>query len=292
MVRSNSSLMILTKASTEDAYANAAGGYLKYNTDTKQTLYASVRFHTSQPVGYGQNREDTLLFNDNGDALTVNSEAFIGWNGRQRTLKIGNLMLNTPMMNDDRTRIVPWSYQGAAYTGEAIEHIKVQLYYIAQIRSFTSDEYTKESASGEIGSGITMLGLEYDGIKNLNLQSYYYYAPDLYSTFTAQADYEIIIDEDNMICMGIQYFKSGNGGEYAQTENKNGGDDIDLLALKVGFDAEDWEVSLNYSQNFGLSGIVKGYGGLAQVFTTSTLFKSIRLNYKTIVITFPSHQYH
>ncbi len=75
----------IDKASDEDAYANAVGGYLKYSTDTKQSLYASVRFHTSQPVGHGQNREDTSLFNDNGDALTANSEAFIGWNGRSRT---------------------------------------------------------------------------------------------------------------------------------------------------------------------------------------------------------------
>ncbi len=124
-----------------------------------------------------------------------------------------------------------------------------------------------------------MIGIEYDGIKNLDLQSYYYYAPDLYSTFTAQADYKIIIDEDNMICMGIQYFKSGNGGQYAQTENKNGGDDIDLIAFKAGFDAEDWMISLNYSQNFGISGIVKGYGGLAKVFTTSMMANG-RGNYK------------
>ncbi len=269
----------IDKASDEDAYANAVGGYLKYSTDTNRSIYGTVRFHTSQPVGYNKNREDTALFKDNGDALTVNSEAYIGWRGRHRTLKMGNLMLNTPLMNDDRTRIVPWSYQGAAYTGEAIPDTKVQLNYIRQIRSYTSDEYTKESASGEIGSGITMLGIEYDGIKNLDLQGYYYYVPDLYSTFTAQADYKVIIDEDNMICVSIQYFKSGNGGKYAQTENKNGGDDIDLVALKVGFDAEDWLVNLNYSQNFGISGIVKGYGGLAKVFTTSMIANG-RGNYK------------
>jgi len=271
----------IDKTSDEDAYATALGGYLKYSTDTKRALYGSVRFHTSQPVGYNKNREDTALFNndENGDALIVNSEAFIGWNGRKRTLKVGNLMLNTPMMNDDRTRIVPWSYQGAAYTGEVNPDTKVQLNYIRQIRSYTSDEYKKESASGEIGSGITMLGLQYDGIKNLDLQSYYYYAPDLYSTFIAQADYKLILDKDNMVCVSIQYFNSGNSGRFAETENKNGGDDIDLLALKAGFHAEDWMVSLNYSQNFGISGIVKGYGGLAKVFTTSMVANG-RGNYK------------
>jgi hypothetical protein len=190
----------IDKASDDDAYANAVGGYLKYSTDTKMPLYASVRFHISQPVGYSKNPEDTALFNNdkNADTLAVNSEAFIGWNGRNRTLKVGNLMLSTPMMNDDRTRIVPWSDQGAAATGETLPDTRVQLYHIRQIRSHTSSKYTKESASGEIGSGITMLGIQYDGFEHFDLQSYYYYAPDLYSTFIAQVDYKLIIDEDNI----------------------------------------------------------------------------------------------
>ena len=271
----------IDKESDEDAYATALGGYLKYSTDTNRSFYGSVRFHTSQPVGNTKNREATALFNNdkNGSALTVNSEAFIGWRGSGRILKVGNFMLNTPMMNDDRTRIVPWSYQGAAFTGEAIPNIKAQLYHITQIRSHTSDEYKKESASGKIGSGITMFGLEYDGFEHFDLQSYYYYAPDLYSTLTLQVDYEFIIDKDNLICAGLQYYNSGNGGKYAETENKNGGDDIDLIALKVGYNAEDWMLSLNYSQNFGISGMVKGYGGLAKLFTTSMIANG-RGNYK------------
>ena len=271
----------IDKESNEDAYATALGGYLKYKTSTEKIIYGAVRFHTSNPVGPNKNREATALFNSdkNGDALTANSEAYIGWNGTGRVLKVGNLMLSTPMMNDDTTRIVPWSYQGAAYTGETLPNTRVQLYHINQIRSHTSDQYKKESASGAIGSGITMLSIEYDGFENLDLQSYYYYAPDLYSTFIAQADYKLLLSENDLICASIQYFNSGDGGEYAETENRNGGDDINLLAIKAGFDTDNWLVSLSYSQNFGISGIVKGYGGLAKVYTTSMVANG-RGNYK------------
>jgi len=271
----------IDKKSAEDAYANALGGFLKYSTDTNNSFYASVRFHTSQPVGSNKNKEDTALFNNdkNAESLTVNSEAYIGWNGKNRILKVGNLMLNTPMMNDDRTRIVPWSYQGFAYTGKATRDTKVQLYHISQIRSHTSDEYKKESASGKIGSGITMLGFNYTGVNSLDLISYYYYAPDLYSTFIAQADYKLVLDSENLLCASVQYFNSGNGGKYAERKNKNGGDDIDLVAVKIGYTAEDWMITLNYSQNFGISGIVKGYGGLSHVFTTSMVANG-RGNYK------------
>ena len=265
----------------KNAYATSLGGYLKYSTDVKKTLYGSVRFHTSNPIGNNKNKMVTQLFNNDkdGDALTTISESYIGFQHNQQLIRVGNLMLNTPMMNDDTTRIVPWSYQGVAYTGETLPDTKLQLYHITQIRSNTSDEYKKESASGRIDEGITMLGLHYNGIDELSLQGYYYYAPELYSTFITQIDYKHVIDQDDFFCAGIQYFKSGNGGKYADTEAANGGDDIDLLALKAGLDADNWSVTLNYSQNFGLSGILKGYGGLAKVYTTSMIANG-RVNYK------------
>jgi hypothetical protein len=264
----------IDKENADDSYATAVGGYLKYTTDKKNLLYGSVRFHTSNPIGSSQNPASTHLFDNDNDAsaFVANSEAYLALHSEERILKVGNLMLATPMMNEDKTRIVPWSYQGAAYTGTALPHTKVQLFHIKKIRSFTSSSYTRESASGEIGDkGITMLGVHYNGIHELELKSYYYYAPDLYSTFIAQADYKHSLSEQHFFCLGAQYFKSGHGGIYNQTDNKNGGDDIDLIALKASFDTPNWKVGLNYSRNFGISGIVKGYGGLAKVYTTSMI---------------------
>ncbi|EDZ62666.1 putative outer membrane porin [Sulfurimonas gotlandica GD1] len=272
----------INKETGLDAYATALGGYLKYTTDTKNSFFASVRFHTSNPVGDNLNKGATALFNNdkNADALTTISESFLAYKTKSRVMKLGNFMLKTPMMNDDTTRIVPWSYQGFTYTGESIKDLKVQLYYINAIRSFTSDTYKQESASGEFGdSGISMLSAHYTGINGLKAQAFYYYAPELYSTFVAQTDYELSVDKNALFCVGAQYFNSGDGGKYAVTQNRNGGDDINLLALRTSVDTEDWMISINYSQNFGLSGIVKGYGGLAKVYTTSMIANG-RGNYK------------
>lgn len=270
------------KESTPDSYATSLGGYLKYTTDSKNPFFASLRFHTSNPVGNTLNPELTSLFNNdnNASALNVVSESFLAYQAKNRIMRVGNFMLKTPMMNVDTTRTVPWSYQGFTYTGTAIKDTKVQLNYISAIRSHTSDAYTDESASGRIGkSGITMLALHYSGIKGLSLKGYYYYAPELYSTFIAKAYYQFYADKETLLCLGAQYFNSGNGGEFAQTESRNGGDDINLLALRVLLDREDYSISLNYSNNFGISGIVKGYGGLAKVYTTSMVANG-RGNYK------------
>jgi len=191
-------------------------------------------------------------------------------------------------MNDDTTRIVPWSYQGVAFTSDTLEDTTVQVNYITQIRENTSDNYTRESASGKFENGITMLGVTYEGIERLNLQIYYYDAPELYNTFTTQLDHKHIFQDDYLVCLGVQYFKSGDGGKYNTRESRNGGDDIDLLALKVGLDGPSYGLTLNYSQNFGYSGIVKGYGGLAKVYTTSMVANG-RGNYKPETWMLKSH---
>jgi len=255
----------------EDAYANALGGFLKYTTDETNPFFGSVRFHQSSSLGSNQNKEKTQLFNNDKNAsnLTAMSEAFLAYKYKGRLFKLGNMMLNTPMMNDDTTRIVPWSYQGASFTSEHLADTKIQMYYITQIRENTSDAYKKESASGKFNDGISMLGLTYEGINEMSFQAYYYHAPELYNTLITQIDYRQVLDEDYLFCYGIQYFKSSDGGKYNNTLSRNGGDDIDLIALKAGIDGPKYNFTLHYSQNFGLSGIVKGYGGLAKVYTTS-----------------------
>ncbi|EQB34485.1 hypothetical protein M947_10790 [Sulfurimonas hongkongensis] len=268
----------IDKKNGSNAYATSTGGYLKYSTDTKNPFFASIRFHTSNPTFDSTNREKTALFKKDGTALTAISESFLAYRTKSRILKVGNFMLNTPMMNDDTTRIVPWSYRGFAYTGESIKNLKVQLYYIDAIRSNTTDEYKKQSASGEFDS-ITMFSLHYNGISGLKTGFYYYYSPKLYSTFVAQGDYDIALNANTLLCFGVQYFKSGDGGKYAKTDDKNGGDNINLVALRSSIDAKNYSLSLNYSQNFGLSGVVGGYGGAAKVYTTSMIANG-RGNYK------------
>lgn len=261
----------IDKKEQENSYATALGGFLKYTTDNAKPLFGSVRFYQSSPVGPSKNPEATALFNNDTGAssLSAVAESFLAYQDHDRLFKAGNMMLATPMMNDDTTRIVPWSYQGFSFVSEALADTKVQLNYITQIRKNTSADYTKQSASGEFEDGISMFALTYEGLKDISLQAYYYHAPELYSTFISQIDYQQVTGDEYLFCAGLQYFKSGNGGVYNERTSRNGGDDIDLLALKFGVDGDNWNVTLNYSQNFGLSGIVKGYGGLAKVYTTS-----------------------
>ena len=162
-VQGNATLFFynIDKKEEENAYATALGGFLKYTTDDSKPLSASVRFYQSSPVGPNKNLEDTALFNNDkeGSSLTAVAESFAAYRHEAFLFKAGNMMLSTPMMNDDTTRIVPWSYQGFALISEAFTDTSIQLNYIAQIREHTSADYTRQSASGEFEEGISMLAL-------------------------------------------------------------------------------------------------------------------------------------
>jgi len=252
----------IDKEKEEKIYATALGGYLKYTTDTNRGLFTSVRFDTSNPVGGYSERSKTSLFNNDNNAkgFSTLTEAFIGFKKKNHILKLGNIMLKTPMMNDDTTRIVPWSYRGIAYIGEPFKDFKSQLYHIRSMRSNTSDLYTTKSPSGEFSkSGISIVSLHYEGIQHLKLQSFYYYSPTTFCSFFTQADYEYFSNNVLIFCLGVQYIKSNHEKE------------IDLLALRTLFDTDNWLFSLSYSQNFGVDGVNKGYGGLTKIYTRSMI---------------------
>jgi hypothetical protein len=269
------------KAAGFDSYATSLGGHLQYTTKNWNEMYVRVAAHSSNAVGPKLNPQATFLFNNDNDgkSFTALSESFLGYRRNQRVLKVGNFRLNTPMMNDDKSRIVPWSYRGVAFTSTPRQGFRMLLNYITHTRSYTSDQYTRESASGSIEEGVTMVGMQYEPIPELSLYGFYYHAPELYDTGVLQIDYKHPVDDELMFCMGAQYFKSGNGGRHAVTESVRGGDDIDLVGLRASLETETIDLAINYSRNYGISGITKGYGGSAKVYTTS-MIASGRANYK------------
>ena len=268
-------------AAGADSYAASLGGHLQYTTRNWHEMYVRVAAHSSNAVGPKLNPRATFLFNNDNDgkSFTALSESFLGYRRNQRVLKAGNFRLNTPMMNDDKSRVVPWSYRGVAFVSTPRQGFRMLLNHITHTRSYTSDQYTRASASGTIENGITMAGIQYDPVPELSLFGFYYHAPGLYDTGVMQVDYKYPVDEDLIFCMGAQYFKSGNGGRYAVTDSVRGGDDIDLIGLRASLETETINIALNYSRNYGISGMTKGYGGSAKVYTTSMIMSG-RGNYK------------
>ncbi|MCJ7765366.1 MAG: OprD family porin [Thiovulaceae bacterium] len=257
-----------------DAYATALGGRLGYKTLLYYLFGIELEYAGSNAIGYTENPELLLLFNDDKPSVYLNtlSQGNLYYQDQTTYFRLGAQTFNTPLLNEDPTRIVPWSATGASIVYSGIDKLTMTAAAIYTIRANTSSVYRKESASGPIEKGLYFIGGSYDFTNEHWAQAYYYLAPDLYNSLYLQYEYRRTVTENTLFCAGVQYIRTyTNGGSdsLANTTSPLGGDDVNLAAFKVSVNYNDLDVQLSYSKNWGQSGISSGYGGLSKVYTSS-----------------------
>jgi hypothetical protein len=191
--------------------------------------------------------------------LTAVSESYLAYNTKETFLKVGNFLLNTPLMNSSAGRIVPWSYQGASFVIKNLFKSSIQLNYINKMRKYTSDKYTDQSLAGKIDDGIAMFGFKHHPIEPLDVHIYYYNAPSLYDSSFVQIDYkDNFLNNDLLFCVGFQNLK---------TYDKQ---DVDLIGMRTGIFTDYLDMTLNYTKNKGVDK-ADAYGGLSKIYTASMI---------------------
>lgn len=257
-----------------DAYATALGGSLGYKSHLYYRFGVELEYSGSHAIGPTKNPELLLLFNNDKLYLHLNtlSQGNLYYQNPTTYFRLGAQTFNTPLFNEDTTRIVPWGATGASITYNRLKELTLIAAAINAIRSNTSAVYREESASGPIEHGLYFLGGSYY-LNDANwLQAYYYLAPNLYDSLYLQYEYRRLLFDTALVCFGIQYIRTyTNGGSdsHADTTSAIDGDDVDLAAFKASMDYAGLDLQLSYSKNRGQSGISNGYGGLSKVYTSS-----------------------
>jgi len=268
---------------SEGAYATSIGGILGYRYRWKNNFGVNLDYAGSNALGPSINAARLHLFNNDTHSIHLNTlaRANIFYANKTSVARIGYQTLDTPLFNEDKTRIVPWGTESFTLSHIHENRVRTYLSIINRIRSNTSEVYKKESASGAIDSGLYIVAATYQPDDYHSLETYLYIAPDLYNSFYTQYQNNHPITDDIYLGFGIQYLKTFASGDSrnANINGINGGQDADVIATRVSFDYHDLETSLAYSQNFGQSGINKGYGGLTKLYTTSMVANG-RKNFK------------
>ncbi len=262
--------------SDNDAYATAIGGRLGYKTGPHYRFGIELEYAGSHAVGNTKNAERLLLFDNDTPSLHLNalSQGNLFYQNPTTYFRLGAQTMNTPLFNEDPTRIVPWGASGATITYNRVEALTLIGAAINTIRSNTSSVYRQESASGPIEHGLYFLGGSYSLNDGNWMQAYYYLAPNLYDALYLQYEYRRTLFDDALVCFGIQYIRTyTNGGSSSQavTDSPIGGDDVALAAFKASVNYQDLDLQLSYSKNSGQSGISNAYGGLSKVYTSSMI---------------------
>ncbi|HFS85150.1 MAG TPA: hypothetical protein ENK72_00835 [Epsilonproteobacteria bacterium] len=244
------------------------GGSVKYTSKPYYHTGIGIRQYLSQHILDSKNPIQTSLTDSAGEDLNPLSELYLYYDHDDFFLKAGKQQLNTPLLNHDTTRLVPFSYRGLTakfYLGICS---CISVGYIDRFRFNNSETYTDITPVGRAENGIGYLGFNtvFGKVKH---QWFYYHAPALYDAFHLQVESNTRYKKYQQIVYGVQGIYTFQNGSIAQITNRvNGGEDVRLLAAKLGLESHKFSYIGSLSYNFGGDGINRGYGGLSSLYTT------------------------
>ncbi|HEO98795.1 MAG: OprD family outer membrane porin [Campylobacterales bacterium] len=274
----------------QDSRATVLGGYLHYISRPVYHFGVGVKQYLSDLIFYSKNPALTSLTDSAGEDINPLSELYAYYETERFALKLGKQQLSTPLLNDDTTRLIPFSYRGVTSRISWNTDTFLALGYITGFRANNSEDYTPYTSSGLAEDGVAYLGFhtQFGAVKH---QWYYYHAPKLYNTLHMEVSASTPYNSSKTLLYGVQAIYTFDNAEESHTiTGDNGGGDVRLIAAKVGIASQKFSYIGSLSYNLGEDGINRGYGGLSSLYTSSMITtgkkrghpfaKSMKVHYK------------
>ncbi|RUM46032.1 MAG: hypothetical protein DSY46_01170 [Hydrogenimonas sp.] len=272
----------------------AAGGHLKYETGSYYGFRAATAVYTTNGFGIGADNLpgevlDPSLFGEGEKGYTILGEAYLQYNRGNTTVKAGRQRIDTPMAGSDDARMLPNLFEAYLLTNTDIEKTTL---IAGHLTKFAAGSFANVYKGGTLGAtagysfvdadtgtftdmgiyafgqesdGVTMAAVKYNGIKNLSLQAWDYYAYDLMNIVYLQGDFSwnCLINSDVKMKASLQYIHESDTGD-----SLAGSIDSDYMGLKLAAKYKSVSAYAAYSTTgsdranpFGAS-IVSTWGGM------------------------------
>jgi len=252
-----------------DARATTLGGFLQYTSAPLYHFGVGVKQYLSHLIFESQNPQSTSLTDAAGHDINPMAELNLYYKDDIFHVKAGKQQLQTPLINDDTTRLIPYSYLGVTAHIELDMRSQLLLGHISEFRANNSETYTKESSSGLAENGVGFIGF-HTSFSDIKAHAYYYFAPKLFNAIHLQTESQYEYYDDKTLFYGLQaIYTHENDGGVNISNTRNGGGDVKLIAGKLGLKSEKFSYTASLSYNFGENGINRGYGGLSSLYTTA-----------------------
>lgn len=224
------------------------GGMLYYRTDPVNGISGGIAFYTGQSV-FNSDRYDVYGLvardeNGNHQSYSMLAESYLQAEFTDTMLKIGRQELETPFVNGDDNRLTPQSVEAYTLVNRSIPGIELTASYVAQMKGKTDDEFVSMTEYAEVAGGkepVILGGLVYDGIENLKLQVWDFYAKELLNEIYLRSDYSRSINEEWSFFGAAQYLKQTDAGEML-----GGPIDTHVWGMEVGVEGHGLEVSAGF----------------------------------------------
>ncbi len=118
-----------------------------------------------------------LLRGESATSYTILGEAYLQLDFGKSMLKIGRQEIETPFAQVDDIGMIPNTFESAIFENRNIEDTTIflgQIQRMAGVDAEVVDKFTKVNGSNDM----QVLGINYEGVKDLALQGWYYNLKD------------------------------------------------------------------------------------------------------------------
>jgi len=155
----------------------AVGGKLHIETAPISSTSIGASFYTSNSFGSADNKGLVPFRGEVANSYAILGEAYIKIELDNTLLKIGRQELDTPFAQVDDIGIVPNTFEAYILENKDIPHTTLfigQIQKMAGVDAKVVDRFTKVNDDDNMQA----IGLSYDGIENMTLNTWYYRLKD------------------------------------------------------------------------------------------------------------------
>ena len=210
---------------------DALGGKLHFETGAYYGLSLGASAYSSNALSNHDNRGLVPFRGENHKSYTLLGEAYLKAEFGNSMLKVGRQEIETPFAQVDDIGMAPNSFEAAIFENKDLENTTVflgQIQRMAGVDAEVVDDFTNVNTSKHM----QVLGVTYEGIKDVDVSGWYYHLKDaeIKSIAYVEANYEKDLG-DTTFGMGVQYAKQSYltakdatvyGGTLSATDNRLG----------------------------------------------------------------------
>ena len=186
---------------------DALGGKVHIKTGDFYGVSLGASLYSSNAMFNDDNHGLVPLRGENHKSYTILGEAYMQLDFGKSMLKIGRQEIDTPFAQVDDIGMIPNTFESAIFENRDIEDTTVflgQIQRMAGVDTEVVDKFTNVNGSNDM----QVLGINYEGVKDLALQGWYYNLKDgeIDSIAYLEANYEKELG-DMTYGVGLQYAK-------------------------------------------------------------------------------------
>ncbi len=156
----------------------ALGGMLHAETKPQSGFSLAATLYTSNALSNQNDSEGIPFFKSTSASYSILSEAYLKGKFGNTMIMIGRQIIDTPFLDSDDIGMIPNTFEAYTVTNQDIQDVSLMYTYVRNMSGVDAaipEKFTDING----GTGIHIVGVNYEGIENVTLGGWFYKLPNL-----------------------------------------------------------------------------------------------------------------